>query len=268
MGRGRPAPPPAMRVAILPYRRALEFGTSAKHRRADSVLDPAPAPARARPAPAVSAVLAAGPLQAESTTGAVLKRTVCFAARAAMAASCNALAVGEIARVTIIDCSSGDVLTPHLSHYPTASTGGRETRRHLRARDSQPPRRARAGGSIRRRRQRRFRSDRGLESNRLYVSSPIRLPDHGMAQERRRSSRLQPASLGIRTSLKSDACRGLAASWCHALKCFVRWRLHHWKSCDFVMTNTPLAMVLPREHPQICARSDRSSSPGTAIMAP
>jgi hypothetical protein len=45
-----------------------------------------------------------------------MKRTVCFAALAAMAASCNALAVGEIAQVTIIDCSSGAVLTPHLSH--------------------------------------------------------------------------------------------------------------------------------------------------------
>lgn len=45
-----------------------------------------------------------------------MKRTICFAALAAMAASCNALAVGEIAQVTIIDCSSGAVLTPHLSH--------------------------------------------------------------------------------------------------------------------------------------------------------
>jgi hypothetical protein len=45
-----------------------------------------------------------------------MKRTVCLAALAAMAASCNALAVGEIAQVTIIDCSSGAVLTPHLSH--------------------------------------------------------------------------------------------------------------------------------------------------------
>jgi hypothetical protein len=45
-----------------------------------------------------------------------MKCTVYFAALAAMAASCNALAVGEIAQVTIIDCSSGAVLTPHLSH--------------------------------------------------------------------------------------------------------------------------------------------------------
>ena len=45
-----------------------------------------------------------------------MKRTVCFAALAAVAASCNALALGEIARVTIIDCSSGTELTPHLFH--------------------------------------------------------------------------------------------------------------------------------------------------------
>jgi hypothetical protein len=45
-----------------------------------------------------------------------MKRTVCFAALGAMAATCNALAVGHIAQVTIIDCSSGVVLTPHLSH--------------------------------------------------------------------------------------------------------------------------------------------------------
>jgi hypothetical protein len=44
-----------------------------------------------------------------------MKRTVWFAALAATAVSCNALA-GEIARVTIIDCSSGAALTPHLSH--------------------------------------------------------------------------------------------------------------------------------------------------------
>jgi hypothetical protein len=45
-----------------------------------------------------------------------MKRTVCFAALGAMAATCNALAVGHIAQVTIIDCNSGVVLTPHLSH--------------------------------------------------------------------------------------------------------------------------------------------------------
>jgi hypothetical protein len=44
-----------------------------------------------------------------------MKRTVWFAALAATAASCNALA-GEIAQVTIIDSSSGAALTPHLSH--------------------------------------------------------------------------------------------------------------------------------------------------------
>jgi hypothetical protein len=44
-----------------------------------------------------------------------MKRTVCFAALAAMAASCSALASGEIAQVTIIDCSSGAVLTPDLA---------------------------------------------------------------------------------------------------------------------------------------------------------
>jgi len=45
-----------------------------------------------------------------------MKRTVCFAALAAMAASCDALAVGGIAQVTIIDCATGAALTPHLSH--------------------------------------------------------------------------------------------------------------------------------------------------------
>jgi hypothetical protein len=43
-----------------------------------------------------------------------MKPTTWFAALAAMAASCNVLAVGDIAQVTIIDCSSGALLTPHL----------------------------------------------------------------------------------------------------------------------------------------------------------
>jgi hypothetical protein len=45
-----------------------------------------------------------------------MKPTTWFAALAAMTASCNALAVGDIAQVTIIDCSSGALLTPHLHH--------------------------------------------------------------------------------------------------------------------------------------------------------
>jgi hypothetical protein len=45
-----------------------------------------------------------------------MKPTAWFAALAAMTASCNALAVGDVAQVTIVDCSSGAVLTPHLHH--------------------------------------------------------------------------------------------------------------------------------------------------------
>jgi hypothetical protein len=45
-----------------------------------------------------------------------MKRTVYLAALAAMAASCNVLAVGGIAEVTIIDRSTGGALTPHRHH--------------------------------------------------------------------------------------------------------------------------------------------------------
>jgi hypothetical protein len=45
-----------------------------------------------------------------------MNRTICLAALAAMAASCNALAVGGIAEVTIIDRDSGATLAPYLSH--------------------------------------------------------------------------------------------------------------------------------------------------------
>jgi len=45
-----------------------------------------------------------------------MKPTAWFAALAAMTASCNALAVGDVAQVTIIDCSTGAVLTPYLHH--------------------------------------------------------------------------------------------------------------------------------------------------------
>jgi hypothetical protein len=45
-----------------------------------------------------------------------MNRTICLTALAAMAASCNALAVGGIAEVTIIDRDSGATLTPYLSH--------------------------------------------------------------------------------------------------------------------------------------------------------
>ena len=43
-----------------------------------------------------------------------MKPTAWFAALAAMTASCDALAVGDVAQVTIIDRSTGAVLTPHL----------------------------------------------------------------------------------------------------------------------------------------------------------
>jgi hypothetical protein len=45
-----------------------------------------------------------------------MNRTICLAALAAIAASCNALAVGDIAEVTIIDRDSGATLTPYRSH--------------------------------------------------------------------------------------------------------------------------------------------------------
>src|SRR5580698_2798966 len=45
-----------------------------------------------------------------------MNRTICLTALAAMAASCNALAVGGIAEVTIIDRDSGATLTLYLSH--------------------------------------------------------------------------------------------------------------------------------------------------------
>jgi hypothetical protein len=45
-----------------------------------------------------------------------MKSTIYFATLAAMAASCNALAAGGIAQVTIIDRGTGVALTPHLYH--------------------------------------------------------------------------------------------------------------------------------------------------------
>jgi hypothetical protein len=55
-----------------------------------------------------------------------MKRTVFFAALAALVVSCNALAVGGIAQVAIIDRRSGVELTPHLHHgeYWVAGTPG------------------------------------------------------------------------------------------------------------------------------------------------
>jgi hypothetical protein len=55
-----------------------------------------------------------------------MKRTVYFAAFAALAVSCDALAVGGIAQVAIIDRRSGVELTPHLYHgeYWVAGTPG------------------------------------------------------------------------------------------------------------------------------------------------
>src|SRR6185369_10192270 len=50
------------------------------------------------------------------STGADMKRTVYFAAFAALVVSCEALAVGGIAQVTIIDRRSGLELTPYLYH--------------------------------------------------------------------------------------------------------------------------------------------------------
>ena len=43
-----------------------------------------------------------------------MKHSVCFAALVALATSCNALAVGDIAEVIIIDRSTGVALMPHL----------------------------------------------------------------------------------------------------------------------------------------------------------
>jgi hypothetical protein len=66
-----------------------------------------------------------------------MKHTVCFAALAAVATSCNALAVSGIAEVTIIDRSTGVALTPHLYHgeYWVAGKPGAtyaiEIRNHL-----------------------------------------------------------------------------------------------------------------------------------------
>jgi hypothetical protein len=45
-----------------------------------------------------------------------MKSTIYFATLAAMAVSCNALAAGGIAQVTIIDRGTGVALTPHLYH--------------------------------------------------------------------------------------------------------------------------------------------------------
>jgi hypothetical protein len=55
-----------------------------------------------------------------------MKRTVYFAALAALTVSCNALAVGEIAQITIIDRRIGVELTPHPYHgeYWVAGTPG------------------------------------------------------------------------------------------------------------------------------------------------
>jgi hypothetical protein len=66
-----------------------------------------------------------------------MKHTVCFAALAALATSCNALAVGGIAEVTIIDRNTGVALTPHLyrGEYWVAGKPGAtyaiEIRNHL-----------------------------------------------------------------------------------------------------------------------------------------
>src|SRR5882724_1855231 len=56
-----------------------------------------------------------------------MKRTICFAAfAAALVVSCDALAVGGIAQVTIMDRRSGVEITPHLYHgdYWVAGTPG------------------------------------------------------------------------------------------------------------------------------------------------
>ena len=69
--------------------------------------------------------------------GILMKHTVCLATLAALAASCNALAVGGIAEVTIIDRSTGVALTPHLyrGEYWVAGKPGAtyaiEIRNHL-----------------------------------------------------------------------------------------------------------------------------------------
>src|SRR5260370_35635785 len=55
-----------------------------------------------------------------------MKRTIFFAALAALVVSCDALAVGGIAQIAIIDRRSGVELTPHLHHgeYWGAGTPG------------------------------------------------------------------------------------------------------------------------------------------------
>jgi hypothetical protein len=66
-----------------------------------------------------------------------MKHTVCFAALVALATSCNALAVGDIAEVIIIDRSTGVALMPHLyrGEYWVAGKPGAtyaiEIRNHL-----------------------------------------------------------------------------------------------------------------------------------------
>jgi hypothetical protein len=66
-----------------------------------------------------------------------MKHTVCFAALVALATSCNALAVGDIAEVIIIDRGTGVALTPHLyrGEYWVAGKPGAtyaiEIRNHL-----------------------------------------------------------------------------------------------------------------------------------------
>lgn len=66
-----------------------------------------------------------------------MKRSACLAAIAALTASSNALSVGEIADVTVIDRDNGARLTPHYHHgeYWVAGTPGRryaiEVRNHL-----------------------------------------------------------------------------------------------------------------------------------------
>jgi hypothetical protein len=71
-------------------------------------------------------IRASASFQYLESTGADMKRTVYFAALAALSVSCNALAVGGIAQVTIIDRRSGVELTLHLYHgeYWVAGTPG------------------------------------------------------------------------------------------------------------------------------------------------
>src|SRR6266702_8091433 len=109
-----------------------------------------------------------------------MKRTVYFAALAALVVSCDALAVGGIAQVTIIDRRNGVELTPYLYHgeYWVAGSPGASYAIEIR---NQLDERILAVTSVEG--QCHLRGHRGLESNRLRVRSGRQVSDHRVAQE-------------------------------------------------------------------------------------